>query len=310
MSHRMLGIKSGNVLLTTSFDYAGINTCNAVAFIPADFRILRSTSQYLRDPEGLNLSAFDLVATDRFAKRYLRGSPTEMGTLNLVCNDHEARLVIVFHHAELILPARFNDRREEEEFHKGRMLAFARSSMHNHQDVRILPIFIRIADDGEMLEYVSYEGLIDGSGKEEIVWRIAFSLRSVLSCKYLLSICLDFRFRKESFDFVYSSLKIPYYHLLGSPGSCKGIIDGNEADLMNVEKAVRAGAEEGVIIQHAGCAAYRNIMKSMNAAEKEKYYKDQLCKGRAIFKKMGLKDVFLAYARLTPQNFIEFIKVG
>jgi hypothetical protein len=305
----MKGALDGQVLLTTTFDYEGVSACNAVALIPTDFRVLRPTSQYFRDPEGLSLKAFDLVATDRFAKRYLKGNEGEVGTLKLACDEHNVRLVVVIHHAELILPERFHDRQEEEEFHEDRMLRFARKSMANHPDVRILPVYIRITNDGEMLEYVSFEDLIHGDGKKEVVWRAQFSLRNVISCKYLLSICLDFRFRKESFDFVFASLKIPYYHLLGTPGSCRGIIQGNEAALVNVEKAIKAGAEEGVILQHQGCAAYKNVICGMSSYEEERYQRDQLSKGGAILKKMGLKDVFLSYVRLTPSRLIEFILV-
>ncbi len=306
----MRGKKRGSVLLTTTFDYAEAGVCNAVALIPPDPRILRDVSRYLRDPEdGLGLRAFDLSARDRFAKYYLRGCEEEVKTLELACEEHLVPLVVLIHNAELIIPERFHgSRKKEEEFHRGRMLEFATESKRNHPRVRVLPVYIRIVNDGKMLEFVSFEGLLHGK-TEEVVWTVPFSYRNVKTCKYLLSICLDYRYRKESFDFVFACLKIPYYHLLGTPGSCKGIVDGKETALISVEKAIREGAEEGVIINHTDCAAYKKQICGMSLAEQEKFQVDQLLKGKSIMKKMGLKDVFTSYARRTPTNLIEFVLV-
>lgn len=308
MAFRMNIVEDNKVTFVTPFDYGNVKRCNTVAIIPSDFRIMGPTSRFFRDPEGLNLNVFDLVATDRFAKHYLLDREAEVKTLELACNEHEAGLVIVVHHAEFQLPGRFLHRREEKEFHEDRMLDFTRKLMGNHPGVRILPIYIAISKDGEFLEYVSLERLLHG-GKEEIVWRVPFSFRNVLSCKYLLAMCLDFRYRKETFDMVHYSLKVPYYHLLGAAGSCKGIISGNETVLKNIEKARKAGAEEAIAIQHAGCAAYKKDLIGMSPVEEENFQKDQLRKSGAIFKSMGFKDVFLSYARLTEQNMIEFIVV-
>lgn len=307
---RMKGLKDGRVIHTTSFDYEGIKTCNAAAFIQSDFHIFRDISRFLRDPEdGLDLHAFDLIARDRFAKYYLRGCEAEVKTLELTCEDHQVPLVVLIHNAEIIIPERFHgSRKKEEEFHKERMLNFVKVSKRKHPRVRFQPIYIRIVNEGKTLEFVSFEGLLYGR-TEKILWRIPFSLRNVESCKYLLSICLDFRFRKESFDFVLSCLKVPYYHLLGTPGSCKGIVDGDETALETVERALRGGATEGIILQHAGCKAYEKDLRGLSPYEEEEYQKDQIKKGKAILKKMGLKEVFASYIRLVPQNLIEFVVV-
>ena len=224
-------VEDGQNLFTTTFDYNGEGVCDAIVVIPPDFRTIQDTSRFLRDPKGLNLKAFDFVASDRFAKKYLRGGESETKTLRLACKDHDVRLAVLIHNAELIIPERFKGSRvSEEAFHRERMINFGHKFIQEHSGVRFLPIFARIVDNGNTLEYVSFEDVIH-RGAEKIVWSVPFSFRNASSCEYLLIMCLDYRFRKECFDFSRTSLKIPYFHLLGAPGASKGIINEDQLGL-------------------------------------------------------------------------------
>lgn len=294
------------VILTTPFDYKGVKTCDAIALVPTSFRRLQETSRFLRSERGLGLKAFDFLAADCLAKRYLRGKESTVKTLELAFNDHNVKLVIDLHNAELVLPSRFKDRKAEEEFHKKRMLDFAEKIGINHPSVRVLPIYVRIVEDGDMLHYVSFEEYLQG-GKEKIIWRAKFVLKDVESCKFMVQMCLDFRFRLETFDLVRSSFKFPYYHLVGIAGSCRDVLDGDETALESIERAVRSGAEIGLSVAHRGCAAYKKIIGEMNSREEKRFQRDQLLKNAVILKKMGLKEVWSVYADLIhEEEMIEY----
>jgi hypothetical protein len=296
-------------LFTTTFDYNGEGTCDAIVVIPPDFRTIQETSRFLRDPKGLNLKAFDLVASDRFAKRYLRGGEGEAKTLRLACKDHDAKLAVLVHNAELVIPDRFkNSRAKEEEFHRNRMITFAHKFIQEHPGVRFLPIFVRIVD-GNTLEYVSFEKIIHG-GEEEIVWSVPFSFRNAISCEYLLIMCLDYRFRKECFDFSRTLLKVPYFHLLGTPGASKGIINEDQSVIESLQKALKSGVKKVTIIHHADCGGYRKILTGFTPEQEEEYHRVQLCICRRKLYEMGFEDVFTTYVKFSQnRQLMNFIVV-
>ncbi|MDD5397119.1 MAG: hypothetical protein PHW24_03615 [Candidatus Moranbacteria bacterium] len=263
----------------------------------------------MRDPKGLNLKAFDLVASDRFAKRYIRGGESEAKTLKIACNDHEVSLAVVIHNAELIIPDRFNnDRKKEEYFHRKRMMEFGNKFMDEHPNVRFVPIFVRIVD-GDTLEYVSFEGLFYG-GEEKVVWRVAFSFRNVVSCEYLLIMCLDFRFRKECFDFSKAILKMPYFHLLGIPGASQGIINDDKAVIESLQNALKSGVRKVAIIHHANCTAYKKDVENLSISQEEEFHRVQLFICKRKLHDMGFEEVFTAFVRLSEdRSLMRFVVV-
>lgn len=304
-------IDDGKTLHTTTFDYRnGKGSCDAIVVIPPDFRTIHDTSRFLRDPRGLNLKAFDLVASDRFAKRYLQGKENEAKTLKLACEDHEVKLAVVVHNAEFIIPDKFKGSREKEEnFHRERMLEFAQKFTQEHTGVRFIPIFVRIINDGETLEYVSFEGLIHG-GMEEVVWTVPFSFRNVDSCEYLLIMCLDYRFRKECFDFSRASLRMPYFHLLGVPGASKGIINEDKATIESLQRALDSGADKISVVHHAGCLAYEKITRGFTPSQEEEFHRVQLHIVRRKLYELGFKEVCTVFVRLAyGDQVMEFVNV-
>lgn len=304
-------VEDGKSMHTTTFDYRnGGKTCDAIVVIPPDFRTIHDTSRFLRDPKGLNLKAFDLVASDRFAKRYLQGNENEAKTLRLACDDHEVKLAVVVHNAEFVIPEKFKGSREKEElFHRVRMLEFAQKFKHEHPGVRFIPIFVRIVDNMETLEYVSFEGLIDG-GVEEVVWTVPFSFRNVDSCEYLLIMCLDYRFRKECFDFSRASLRMPYFHLLGVPGASKNIINKDKATIESLKRALESGANKIAVVHHEGCKAYEKITRGFNSKQEEEYHRVQLHIVRRDLYELGFAEVCTVFVKLTHDSqAMEFINV-
>jgi len=304
-------VQDGQNLFTTTFDYNGEGICDAIVVIPPDFRTIQETSRFLRDPKGLSLKAFDLVASDRFAKRYLRGGEGEAKTLRLACKDHQVKLAVVVHNAELVMPERFkNNRNDEEAFHRERMIKFGQKFMNEHPGVRFLPIFVRIVDNN-ILEYVSFEKLFYG-GKEDVIWRAQFSFRNAIDCEYLLIMCLDYRFRKECFDFSRTLLKIPYFHLLGAPGASKGIINDDQSVFESIQRAIKSGVKKVAIIHHDDCAAYRKILSGASSKQEEEFHRVQLFICRKKLLDMGFEDedIFTAYVKLTEnKQLMNFVVV-
>lgn len=304
-------MEDGKSMHATTFDYReGGGSCDAIVVIPPDFRTIHDTSRFLRDPKGLNLKAFDLVASDRFAKRYLQGNENEAKTLNLACKDHDVKLAVVVHNAEFIIPDKFKGSREKEEiFHRTRMLEMAQKFMQEHPGVRFIPIFVRIIENGETLEYVSFEGLIHG-GREEVVWTVPFSFKDIDSCEYLLIMCLDYRFRKECFDFSRASLRMPYFHLLGVPGASKNIINEDKATIESLKRALESGADKIAVVHHASCLAYEKITRGFSPKQEEEFHRVQLHIVRRKLYELGFKDVCTVFVRLAYENQVmEFVNV-
>lgn len=304
-------VEDGKSMHITTFDYGNSGkSCDAIVVIPPDFRTIHDTSRFLRDPKGLNLKAFDLVASDRFAKRYLQGDENEAKTLKLACKDHDVKLAVVVHNAEFIIPEKFKgSRKKEENFHRERMLEMAHKFMQEHPGIRFVPVFVRIIDDGENLEYVSFEGLIYGNA-EEVVWTVPFSFRNIDSCEYLLIMCLDYRFRKECFDFSRTSLKMPYFHLLGVPGASKGIINEDKATIESLQRALESGANKITVVHHAGCLAYEKITRGFSPKQEEEYHRVQLHIVRRKLYELGFQEVCTVFVRLAYENMaMEFVNV-
>ena len=294
---RLWNASRGEVLLTTDFDYKGIKTCNAVALVPTSFRRLQETSRFLRSPKGLNLKAFDFVAADRLARNYLLDNDNAVRTMELAFNDHAVGLVVVIHNVELVLPKRFKSRTEEKDFHKERMLKFARKVMRKHPGSRVLPVYVEISEDGKMLIYKSFEELLHG-GNEEIIWHAEFAFRDVARCEFLVLMCLDFRFRRETFDMLRASYKLPYFHLVGTAGSCQGLIGQDPTVIKSVRQAIERGACRAIIVNHQGCAAYKRQTGGMNDLQEREFHEQQIELGSEILTSMGIVETQGVYAQL------------
>jgi hypothetical protein len=143
-----------------------------------------------------------------------------------------------------------------------------------------------------------------------------FKFKNIHSCEAVVLCCIDFRFWKETAEFVEKSppasgLGIKSYDFPSLPGSAKAINESNElamncicvpCDLHHVGKIV--------IVNHQDCGAYGGSAKFNGDSEAEqKFHEEELRRAKAkILEKYPEKEVILVYARLADNGEnIEFI---
>ena len=143
-----------------------------------------------------------------------------------------------------------------------------------------------------------------------------FNYKDIHSCEAVVLACIDFRFWKETMQFVEKELGIKIYDFPKLPGAAKAINDcqneidvamkciGVPCDLHHVSKIV--------IVNHADCGAYGGASQFKGDLEAEqKFHEEQLKNAKEkILKYYPGKEVILAYAKLVDggEN-IEFIRV-
>jgi hypothetical protein len=141
-----------------------------------------------------------------------------------------------------------------------------------------------------------------------------FSYKNVHHCDAAVLACIDFRFWKETMQFVEEELGIKSYDFPKLPGSAKAINDclsevdvamkciGVPCDLHHVEKIV--------IVNHADCGAYGGSAQFDGDLEAEqKFHEGELRKAKEkILEYYPGKEVSLVYAKLVDDGeSIEFI---
>lgn len=147
--------------------------------------------------------------------------------------------------------------------------------------------------------------------------KIPFNHKNRHSCEAVVLACIDFRFWKETVQFVEEELGIKSYDFPKMPGAAKAINDcesevnvpmqciGVPCDLHHVQKVV--------IVNHADCGAYGGASQFNGDIEAEqKFHKEELKKAKEkILANYPGKDIILAYAKLVDgAEFVEFITVN
>lgn len=145
--------------------------------------------------------------------------------------------------------------------------------------------------------------------------RVAFSYKDQHSCEAVVLACIDFRFWKETIQFVEEELGIKTYDFPKMPGAAKAINDclsevdvamkciGVPCDLHHVSKIV--------IVNHADCGAYGGSSQFKGDSEAEqKFHEGELKKAKEkISAQYPGKEIILAYAKLVnEEEEIEFVK--
>lgn len=138
-----------------------------------------------------------------------------------------------------------------------------------------------------------------------------FKFNNIHSCEAVVLTCIDFRFWKETIEFVEDKLGIKLYDFPSLPGSAKAINESSDlamscisvpCDLHHVGKIV--------IINHQDCGAYGGSAKfNGDSVAEQKFHEGELQKAKAkILEKYPEKEVILAYAKLVDDGgSIEFI---
>ncbi|HPN96777.1 MAG TPA: hypothetical protein PLK35_03345 [Candidatus Moranbacteria bacterium] len=143
-----------------------------------------------------------------------------------------------------------------------------------------------------------------------------FKFKNVHSCEAVVLTCIDFRFWRETLEFVEKELGIKTFDFPSLPGSAKAINEClNDTDLamqcINVPCDLHH-AKKIVIVNHEDCGAYGGSAKFSGDAKAEiNFHENELKKAKEkIMEKYPDKEVILAYAKLSEdKKNIEFLTI-
>ena len=141
--------------------------------------------------------------------------------------------------------------------------------------------------------------------------KMNFKFKNIHSCEAVVLACIDFRFWKETVEFVQTELGIKDFDFPSLPGSAKAINEGSELALSCIKVPCDLHhAEKIVIVNHQDCGAYGGSAKFNGDVEMEqKFHEEELRKAKAKVLSIYLeKEVILIYARLAGDE-IEFLKI-
>lgn len=150
--------------------------------------------------------------------------------------------------------------------------------------------------------------------------KTSFKFKDVHSCDAVVLTCIDFRFWKETLEFIEKSppaggLGIKSFDFPSLPGSAKAINEcmassdlamqciGVPCDLHHVKKIV--------IVNHEDCGAYGGSGKFETREEEQQFHEGELRKAKEkLSEKYSDKEYVLVYARLADnKENVEFIEV-
>lgn len=141
-----------------------------------------------------------------------------------------------------------------------------------------------------------------------------FNYKDIHHCDAVVLTCIDFRFWRETVEFVEKELGIKVFDFPSLPGSVKAINEGNSLAMQCVGVPVELHhAKKIVLVNHQDCGAYGGSAKFNGDDEAEqKFHEGELKKAKEkILEKYPDKEVILVYAKLVnDKSNIEFIKVG
>lgn len=137
--------------------------------------------------------------------------------------------------------------------------------------------------------------------------------KGIHSCEAAVAACMDFRFWKETADFVEKELEIKTFDLATRPGGVRALNETETAtkalkpfeissELHHIKKIV--------LVNHEDCGAYGGSKKFENKKEEEEFHKNELKKAAGILKKKYKEhQIITVYARLSEDGSkIEFVK--
>lgn len=145
--------------------------------------------------------------------------------------------------------------------------------------------------------------------------KTTFKFKGIHNCDAVVLSCIDFRFWRETVEFVEQELNIKSFDFPSLPGAAKAInecVDGDismscigvPCDLHHVKKIV--------IVNHQDCGAYGGSSKFQNDEEEQKFHEEELKKAKnKLLDKYPDKEYILVYAKLADNGEnIEFVTVG
>lgn len=146
-------------------------------------------------------------------------------------------------------------------------------------------------------------------------YKVPFQFKGVHACEAVVLACIDFRFWRETMQFVDEKLGIKSYDFPKLPGAAKAINEAKDGEISFSCMSVPCDlhhVEKIVLVNHSDCGAYGGLKKFEGdlAAEAE-FHISELKKARDIINaKYPGKKVILVFAKLVDeQTAIEFVVV-
>jgi hypothetical protein len=146
--------------------------------------------------------------------------------------------------------------------------------------------------------------------------KTTFKFKDVHQCDAVVLTCIDFRFWRETLEFVEGELGIKTFDFPSLPGSAKAI---NEC-LAETDLAMKCigvpcdlhHAKKIVIVNHEDCGAYGGSAKFETREEEQKFHVSELKKAKdKLSEKYPDKEYILIYATLSDnKENIEFLIIN
>jgi len=147
------------------------------------------------------------------------------------------------------------------------------------------------------------------------IMKIKFKFKNIHSCEAVVLCCIDFRFWRETLEFVEQELGIKSFDFPSLPGAAKAINECADNDIAMQCVSVPYDlhhAKKLVIINHQDCGAYGGSKKfNGDEAAEQAFHEEELKKAKnKVLKKYPNLEVILVYAKLADRGEnIEFIKL-
>jgi hypothetical protein len=143
-------------------------------------------------------------------------------------------------------------------------------------------------------------------------FKLPFRFKGAHHCQAVVLACIDFRFWKETMNFIEDFLGIESYDFPKLPGSAKAINESKDGDISMMCVGVPCdlhGVEKIVIVNHSDCGAYGGLKKfDGNQDEERIFHHQELRKAKGVIsEKYPEKEILLVFAKLVnDQSEIEF----
>jgi carbonic anhydrase len=145
--------------------------------------------------------------------------------------------------------------------------------------------------------------------------KIPFKFKDVHNCEAVVLTCIDFRFWRETLEFVEKELNLSTFDFPSLPGSAKAVNEcaGDEELAMQCigVPCNLHHAKKIVIVNHEDCGAYGGSKKFETRGEEQAFHESELKKAKErILKNFPDKEVILIYAKLDEEKEnVEFLTV-
>lgn len=145
--------------------------------------------------------------------------------------------------------------------------------------------------------------------------KIPFKFKNVHECEAVILTCIDFRFWKETTEFIEKEVGIRSFDFPSLPGAAKAINECTEGDLATQCIGVPCDlhhVKKMVIVNHEDCGAYGGSKDFETREEEQKFHEKELQKAKEkLLAKYSDKEYILVYAKLDEEKEnIEFLTIG